>query len=138
MIVQVHALFKSTLCSSSRLFKSTLVQVHASIKFTLVQVHDCSSPRFVQVHACSSSGLFKLNLVHACSSNVLAETKLRVLSSRKKRPKNREDSSDLDENWTKSIAAMKTIISISFWQISQKNCAKTSRKRRRRGRSKSP
>ena len=48
-----------------------------------------------------------------------------------KRPKNREDSSDLDENLTKSIAAMKTIISNFFWgQFSRQNCAKTSRKLR--------
>ena len=50
-------------------------------------------------------------------------------------PQNSEDYSDLDENWIKSIAAMKTIISKkSFGQISRKNFAKTSRKRRRRGR----
>ena len=30
-------------------------------------------------------------------------------------PKNREDSSDLDENLTETIAAMKTIISKIFW-----------------------
>ena len=33
-----------------------------------------------------------------------------------KRPKNREDSSDLDENLTESIAAMKTIISKIFFR----------------------
>ena len=52
-----------------------------------------------------------------------------------KRPKNREDSSDLDENLTESIAAMKTIISKKkIWPFSPKNLAKTSRNRRRRGR----
>ena len=52
-----------------------------------------------------------------------------------KRPKNREDNSDLDENLTEIIAAMKTIISqIFFGQVWGKNRAKTSRNRRRRGR----
>ena len=59
-----------------------------------------------------------------CSHNILQSYLF-------KRPKNREDSSDLDENLTKSIAAMKTIISkIFFGQFSRKNCAKTSRKLR--------
>ena len=60
---------------------------------------------------------------------------LKLDSENFKRPKNREDSSDLDEILTKSITAMKTIISKNcFGQISRKNCAKTSRKRRRGGR----
>ena len=37
-----------------------------------------------------------------------------------KRPKNREDSSDLDENLTESIAAMRSIISKIFFWTSQK------------------
>ena len=40
-----------------------------------------------------------------------------------KRPKNREDSSDLDENLTESIAAMRSIISKIFGAARlQKNC----------------
>ena len=40
-----------------------------------------------------------------------------------KRPKNREDSSDLDENLTESIAAMRSIISEIFGAARlQKNC----------------
>ena len=40
-----------------------------------------------------------------------------------KRPKNREDSSDLDENLTESIAAMRSIISKIFGAArAQKNC----------------
>ena len=45
-----------------------------------------------------------------------------------KRPKNREDSSDLDETWTESIAAPQT----RFPKIcSRSRCPKTSRKRSR-------
>ena len=52
-----------------------------------------------------------------------------------KRLKNREDSSDLDDNLTETTAAMKTIISKKFFgPFSPKNLAKTSRNRRRRGR----
>ena len=40
-----------------------------------------------------------------------------------KRPKNREDGSDLDENLTESIAAMRSIISKIFGAArAQKNC----------------
>ena len=46
-----------------------------------------------------------------------------------KRPKNREDSSDLDENLTESIAAMKTFISKNFVAAGlQKNCFKKFRR----------
>ena len=51
-----------------------------------------------------------------------------------KRPKNREDGSDLDENLTESIAAMKTIISKTilgrFRPKTSRNLAKASRKLR--------
>ena len=44
-------------------------------------------------------------------------------------PKNREDSSDLDENLTESIAAMKTFISKNFVAAGlQKNCFKKFRR----------
>ena len=59
----------------------------------------------------------------ACTYAYLIRPRYSKRTENFKRPKNREDSSDLDENLTESIAAMRSIISEIFGAARlQKNC----------------